>query len=135
MNNLAMIYRGMGRNNEAIDLMEKVLSINRKKLGLSHQDTIAAMGDLGTFHQDIFQSSKAFPLFVEAYDLTVSELGRDHPYMPVAAINMGRGQLFQFRPILAIRYYLEAGIWMLRNPKKSALLVQEIYRDWTVGRP
>ncbi len=74
MKNLAMIYRGMGRNNEAIDLMEKVLSINRKKLGLSHQDTIAAMGDLGTFHQDIFQSSKAFPLFVEAYDLTVSEL-------------------------------------------------------------
>jgi hypothetical protein len=57
MNNLAMSYSNLGRQQEAIELGEEVLKARKRTLGEEHPDTLVSMNNLNLFLTNLHQQN------------------------------------------------------------------------------
>jgi hypothetical protein len=51
--NLSHTWKKQGRDSHALELLEACVQLQRKQLGLTHPDTIAATADLGVWGKSI----------------------------------------------------------------------------------
>ena len=77
--NLAMIYRQIGRHQEAETLFNEVLAKREQKLGPDHPDTLTARHNLAVLYRDMGRHQKAETLFNEVLAKQEQQLGPDHP--------------------------------------------------------
>ena len=62
MSNLASAFRLVGRNNEAIALLEKVMATRESRLEPDHPDTMMSVSKLAAAYQAVGRMSEAIPL-------------------------------------------------------------------------
>ena len=79
LNNLAVIYKNIGRYSDAEPLYGAALSITRRLLGVDHPDTASSLNNLAGLYDAQGRYSKAGPLFKEALSIRHRVLGADHP--------------------------------------------------------
>ncbi|MEZ2235335.1 tetratricopeptide repeat protein [Microcoleus sp.] len=68
-----------GKYQEAIPLLERVLSIRRKVLGNEHLDVAISLNDLATLYYNQGRYREAEPLFQQALELRKRLLGEENP--------------------------------------------------------
>jgi tetratricopeptide (TPR) repeat protein len=88
LNNLANIYKDMGRYGKAEPLFHRSLAIKEAKLGKDHPDTARALGNLAILHHEMGQHAKAEPLLRRALAIFEAEVGKDHPVTAQALSNL-----------------------------------------------
>lgn len=79
VNNLAVLYRSMGRNNEAEPLYLRSLAINEKALGPDHPEVGASLNNLSELYQAQGRYREAEPLIQRDITLREKALGANHP--------------------------------------------------------
>ena len=67
LNNLAIAYTHLERNDVALELHKKVFKVREAVLGLGHIDTIYTLYHLG----NIYAKQKQFPLALESYEMAL----------------------------------------------------------------
>ncbi|HKX27680.1 MAG TPA: tetratricopeptide repeat protein [Blastocatellia bacterium] len=79
----------MGRFDEAIPLVERVLEIRKKILGPEHREVALAYSRLAVLYSIKGDFAKAEPLFQQARVIAEKALGPDHPEVAAALANLG----------------------------------------------
>ena len=79
LNNLAVIYKNVGRYSDAEPLYGAALSITRRLLGEDHSDTASSLNNLAGLYNAQSRYSEAGPLFEDALSIRRRVLGADHP--------------------------------------------------------
>ncbi len=91
MDNLAFMYSGLGRNQEALKLHEEALALRKSKLGPDHPHTLFSMTSLAVNYSALGRHTDALKLNEETLALQKAKLGPDHTdtlkSMPLLAIN------------------------------------------------
>jgi CHAT domain-containing protein len=108
LNNLAILYRIMGRYEKAELLFLETIAIREKALGREHTDYAASLNNLAILYDQTSQYEKAEPLYLESKDIREKALGREHPYYAQSLSNLAglyqvMGQYKQAEPL-----YLES---------------------------
>jgi CHAT domain-containing protein/Tfp pilus assembly protein PilF len=79
LNNLAMLYDGMGSYQKAEPLYKRALAIQEKTLGPVHPRTAASLNNLAGLYQAMSAYQKAEPLYKRALAIREKALGSEHP--------------------------------------------------------
>jgi serine/threonine protein kinase/tetratricopeptide (TPR) repeat protein len=79
MNNLALVYSGLGRHAEALKLQEETLALMKAKLGPDHPVTLGSMNNLALSYATLGRQADALKLQEETLALKKAKLGPDHP--------------------------------------------------------
>ena len=79
LNNLADLYRVMGRCPEAEPLLVRSLSIWEQQLGADHPQTAMSLNNLAALYCAMGRYAEAEPLFVRSLSIKEEQLGADHP--------------------------------------------------------
>ena len=87
MNNLAVLYHGRGRYEEAQKLYEESLKHRNQIFGDKHPDTMTSMHNLAQLYESMKEGGtikknwkeKALKLYQDCYDRRVQNLGNNHP--------------------------------------------------------
>jgi tetratricopeptide (TPR) repeat protein len=79
LNNTALVYSALARNDDAARLYEETLAILRRKGRTDHPDMLPTLTSLGTVYRDLGQRDKAVPLLERALEFVQTKAGRDHP--------------------------------------------------------
>ncbi len=79
LNNLADLYRVMGRCREAEPLLVRSLSIWEQQLGADHPQTAMSLNNLAALYYAMGRYAEAEPLFVRSLAIREQQLGADHP--------------------------------------------------------
>ena len=79
LNNLAILYREMGRYAEAEPLYRRSLEIREKQLGRDHPDVAGSLNNLANLYSDMGRYAEAEPLFRRSLAIREKQLGADHP--------------------------------------------------------
>jgi ATP/maltotriose-dependent transcriptional regulator MalT len=79
MNNLAVIHRDLGEDDQAEPLLKEVLDVRRTSLPANHPDTLRSMTNLAMLYLDQGQDRQAEPLLREAVAGGKKQLGLGHP--------------------------------------------------------
>ena len=79
LNNLAELYRAMGRYSEAEPLYQRSLSIREQQLGADHPDTAQSLNNLAELYRAMGRYSDAEPLYQRSLSIYEQQLGADHP--------------------------------------------------------
>ena len=78
MHNLALVYLKVNRLQEALNLNEETLALEKVRLGPDHPDTLQTMNNLGITYEALGRRADAVKLEVEAVKLMTVKLGPDH---------------------------------------------------------
>ncbi|MEG4632972.1 tetratricopeptide repeat protein [Microcoleus sp. AR_TQ3_B6] len=79
LNNLALLYRAMGRYPEAEPLYLRSLSIDEQQLGADHPDTAMSLNNLAVLYYAMGRYPEAEPLYLRSLSIDEQQLGADHP--------------------------------------------------------
>ena len=79
MNNLALSYRLLGRNNEALVLSETVYRLNQSIRGEEHLETLTSMNNLAGVYFSNGRAKEALALLEKLVKIRISNLGENHP--------------------------------------------------------
>jgi tetratricopeptide (TPR) repeat protein len=79
MNNLAVAYVEQGKNTQAEALYSKMLEIQRRVLGLEHEDTLRTMSNLAIIYGAQGKYASAEALLSQSLAMSSRVLGREHP--------------------------------------------------------
>jgi len=79
LNNLAELYRTMGRYDQAEPLYKQALVINKKALGEDHPDYATSLNNLALIFDSMGRYDQAEPLYKRALDIKGNTLGEEHP--------------------------------------------------------
>ena len=88
LNNLAELYRGMGRYREAEPLLRRSLSIQEKQLGANHPNTATALNNLAGLYDNMGRYSDAEPLYQRSLSIQEKQLGPDHLLTAISLNNL-----------------------------------------------
>ncbi|WP_188262670.1 FxSxx-COOH system tetratricopeptide repeat protein [Azospirillum tabaci] len=88
LNNLAGLYRDLGRLDEAVPLLARVLKIREKALGPDHPDTANGLNNLATLYRDLEQLDEAVPLMARALKIREKFFGSDHNEIALGLNNL-----------------------------------------------
>src|SRR5438093_980333 len=112
MNNLAISFQIVGRQEEALRLREQVLALRRKTLGPEHPETLGALDNLANSYHAAGRQDEAVKLLEEVLPLCRKVLGPEHPDTLGAMNNLAisyqaagrRGEAFKMlEAVLALR--------------------------------
>jgi len=78
LNNLAELYRAMGRYLEAEPLYVRSLSIWEQQLGADHPQTAMTLNNLAALYYAMGRYAEAEPLYVRSLSIYEQQLGADH---------------------------------------------------------
>lgn len=90
MNNLAVLYRSMGRNSEAEPLYKRSLAINETALGPDHLEVAGSLNNLSELYQAQGRYGEAEPLIQRDIALREKALGSDHPEVGRSLNNLAK---------------------------------------------
>ncbi len=79
LNNLAVLYRTLGKYAQAEPLYQRALAIREQQLGADHPKTALSLNNLAVCYQSQGKYAEAEPLFRRALNLREQQLGPDHP--------------------------------------------------------
>ncbi len=79
LNNLAELYRAMGRYEEAEPLYKQSLEITRTALGEDHPDFAISLWSMATLQTSLKRFSEAEPMHKRSLLILRRALGEDHP--------------------------------------------------------
>ena len=88
LNNLAGLYRSIGRYIEAEPLYIQSLAIKEKQLGANHPSTAASLNNLAGLYQAIGRYDQAEPLYLQSLAIKEEQLGVNHPDTAVSLNNL-----------------------------------------------
>ncbi|MEG5001856.1 tetratricopeptide repeat protein [Microcoleus sp. B4-D4] len=108
LNNLAELYRAMGRYLEAEPLYVRSLFIWEQQLGADHPQTAMSLNNLAGMYYAIGRYAEAEPLFVRSLSIYEHQLGADHPHTAQSLNNLA--ELYS-----AMRRYSEAEPLLVRS--------------------
>ena len=86
--NLAAAYRAVGRNAEAIPLLEQNLASRRRTLGPDHPATLTSQSNLAAAYRDVGRVGEAIPLLELILARRERRLAADHPRTLAARNNL-----------------------------------------------
>ena len=78
-NNLALVYKSVGRFGEAIELFEQVLAERERLLGTDHPDTLGVRDNLAGVYESVGRFGEAIDAWEELLRDCQRVLGADHP--------------------------------------------------------
>ncbi len=78
-NNLANLYFAKDKNDKALPLYEKALTIRKKILGEEHSDIADSYANLGRFYNERAKYEKSLPMLKKALAIREKIVGEDHP--------------------------------------------------------
>ncbi len=90
MNNLADLYRILGKYHKAEVLYKKAYSVRKKVLGDKHPSTITTMNYLAQLYYHLGKYSEAEQLYKKVLKAREKTLGPNHPYTADTLKNMAR---------------------------------------------
>lgn len=79
LNNLAALYKSMGRYSEAEPLYGQSLQIRSTQLGADHPDTATSLNNLARLYYAMGRYSDAELLYLRTLEIFLNYLGEDHP--------------------------------------------------------
>ena len=85
---LALLLKGLGRQDEAEPLHREALAGRTATLGAAHPDTVSSTLNLAILLKDRGKLAEAEPLYREALRLRLDSLGREHPDTLSAMTNL-----------------------------------------------
>jgi tetratricopeptide (TPR) repeat protein len=88
LNDLAELYRSMGRYSEAEPLYQRSLAIHEAQLGADHPDTATSLNNLAGLYYSMGRYSEAEPLYRRSLAIREQQLGADHPYTASSLNNL-----------------------------------------------
>jgi len=88
LNNLADLYRAMGRYPEAEPLFVRALSIAEKRCGANHPNTALSLNNLAELYRAMGRYPEAEPLFVRSLSICEQQLGANHPNTALSLNNL-----------------------------------------------
>ena len=88
LNNLALMYWGMGQYTKAEPLYERSLKISEVKLGPDHPYVAGTLNNQAALYTDMGQYAKSEPLLGRALRIKEKVLGPDHPDVAVSLNNL-----------------------------------------------
>jgi tetratricopeptide (TPR) repeat protein len=88
LNNLAGLYRAMGRYTEAEPLFVRSLAIREEQLGANHPDTAGSLHNLAGLYYLIGRYVEAESLLVRSLAIREQELGANHPNTATSLNNL-----------------------------------------------
>jgi CHAT domain-containing protein/Flp pilus assembly protein TadD len=88
LNNLAALYRDLGRYQEAEPLYLRALEIRETALGPNHRAVATSLSSLGIFYSTLGRYSEAEALQLRALEIRESELGSDHTDVALSLTNL-----------------------------------------------
>ena len=83
LNNLAGLYRAMGRHTEAEPLYKQAMEIKRTALGEQHPGFAVSLNNLALLYNDMGRHTDAEPLYKQAMAICRTALGEQHPHYAV----------------------------------------------------
>lgn len=104
LNQLAVLYKQLGRYAEAEPLYLRALRIQEKTLGNNHPEVAASLNNLAVLYEVQGHYIKAVPLHRRALGIWEKELGPDHPKLAtglnnLAAVYYRQGQHREAEPL------------------------------------
>ena len=78
-NNLALVYKSVGRFGEAIELFEQVLAERERLLGTDHPDTLGVRDNLAGVYESVGRFAEAIDAWEKLLPDCQRVLGPDHP--------------------------------------------------------
>ncbi|MEM9003798.1 MAG: tetratricopeptide repeat protein, partial [Cyanobacteria bacterium P01_F01_bin.86] len=79
LNNLALLYRSMGRYSEAEPLYARALAIREAQLGPDHPDTAGSFNNMAMFYYALERYAEAANFGTKALEVFLKKLGQEHP--------------------------------------------------------
>ncbi|KAL3906456.1 MAG: hypothetical protein SGILL_009264 [Bacillariaceae sp.] len=105
--NCAVSYMKRGRQDEAVDLFEMVVEVQKAKNGTVHKDVACALQNVGVAYLRKKEYYHALQAFEEAVRVRKGALGRDHPDVAVSLVKVGVSLLLLRR--------LQDSLWIFRE--------------------
>ncbi|MCT7996488.1 CHAT domain-containing protein, partial [Laspinema olomoucense] len=88
LNNLAGLYRQMGRLSDAEPLFRQAMEIRRVQLGENHPDYATSLNNLAGLYRQMGRLSDAEPLYLQAMEIRRVQLGENHPSYATSLNNL-----------------------------------------------
>jgi tetratricopeptide (TPR) repeat protein len=112
---LAVVYRDLGKDSEAIALFERIRDAQIGKLGPDHIDTLITLQHLALAYKDLGKLRDAIALFERVRDVQIARLGPDHPHTLVTLNNLAEayGAVGQVHEAIAL-YERIRDAWIAR---------------------
>jgi tetratricopeptide (TPR) repeat protein len=79
LNNLALLYRKLGKYSQAEPLYRRALSISERQLGPNHPDTAQILNNLALLYRKQGNYEQAEPLYKRALSISEQQFGPNHP--------------------------------------------------------
>ncbi|MFL5698426.1 MAG: tetratricopeptide repeat protein [Ktedonobacteraceae bacterium] len=79
LENLALLYKALGRYKEVEPLLVQALAINKQRLGAKHPGTAFSLNNLAGFYSSQGRYKEAEALYQQALSIRERELGTEHP--------------------------------------------------------
>jgi len=89
MDKLAGAYRGLGRLDDAVRLLEETLAAYEATFAPDHPDRLATMGNVALLYGEVGRWAEAIPLLQRALERKTAVHGEDHPETSIARHNLG----------------------------------------------
>lgn len=87
VNNLAALYRLMGRYAEADPLYLQAMTIYRDVFGEEHPSFALSCNNLAILYKAMSHGDKAEPFYLRAIEISTAVLGNDHPHTGIFRSN------------------------------------------------
>jgi tetratricopeptide (TPR) repeat protein len=107
IHNCAVSYMKRGHYEEAVDLFEMVVEVQKAKNGTVHKDVGCALQNVGVAYLRKKEYYQALQAFEEAVRVRKGALGRDHPDVAVSLVKVGVSLLLLRR--------LQDSLWIFRE--------------------
>ena len=88
MNNLASLYKAMGRYAEAEPLFCRSLAIREKQLGRDHPHVAGSLNNLADLYENMGRYAETEPLCRRSLEIFEKRLGPDHPSVAISLNNL-----------------------------------------------
>jgi WD40 repeat protein len=82
-------YRRAGKQDQALPLLIKIVTVKKTRLGPQDPDTLNSMNELGVLYWQLRQFDKSIPVFEELVKTFAAKHGRDHLDTLSAIANLG----------------------------------------------
>ena len=79
LDELAQLYKSMGRYEGAVPLYKRLLAIHEQKLGINHPDTVNSLETLVGLYKSTGRYKAALSLYKRSLAICEQELGTNHP--------------------------------------------------------
>ncbi len=88
LNNLAMLYKAIGKYGKAEPLYLEAIEVTERVLGKDHPSYATSFNNLAMLYKSMGEYGKAEPLYLEAMEITERVLGKDHPSYAINLNNL-----------------------------------------------